>query len=183
MAQRRGGSKGSQRERGGAAGSTGGGAIPAAGAKAPEFTAPAAGGRTVRLSDCRGRVVVLYFYPKDDTPGCTKEACGFRDDWAALRRAGAEVIGVSPDSPASHERFASKYDLPFVLVSDPEHRIAQAYGVWQAKSMYGRTYFGIARTTFVIDRDGRIARVFEKVKPEGHSRQVLEEVERLNREA
>jgi peroxiredoxin Q/BCP len=151
------------------------GALPAVGTAAPAFTAAASGGRTVSLSAFRGKkVVVLYFYPKDDTPGCTKEACSFRDDWSALERAGIVVLGVSPDSAASHERFAKKYGLPFTLVADEDHAIAERYGVWQEKSMYGRTYMGIARTTFVIDKQGRIAHVFEQVKPEGHSGEVLD---------
>jgi peroxiredoxin Q/BCP len=148
--------------------------LPREGDVAPAFSAPAAGGQTVSLSDYVGKkVVVLYFYPKDNTSGCTKEACGFRDDWAAARRAGIEVIGVSPDSATSHEKFAAKYELPFTLVADEDHKIAEAYGVWQEKSMYGRKYFGIARTTFVIDKKGGIAKVFEKVKPVGHSAEVL----------
>ncbi len=149
--------------------------IPAEGTTAPAFTAPAGGGRTVSLADYAGKkVVVLYFYPKDDTSGCTTEACGFRDNWEAVRRAGVEVIGVSPDSPRSHDAFAAKYRLPFTLVSDEDHAIAEAYGVWREKSMYGRKYYGVVRTTFVIDRDGRIAKVFEKVKPAGHSEEVFE---------
>lgn len=153
--------------------------LPAEGQVAPPFSAPAAGGRTVSLSVFAGKkVVVLYFYPKDNTSGCTKEACGFRDDWQALKRAGIEVIGVSPDSPASHERFAAKHELPFTLVADEDHAIAQAYGVWQQKSMYGRKYLGIVRTTFVIDKKGRIAKVFEKVKPDGHSAEVLSWIRR-----
>ncbi len=121
------------------------------------------------LADLRGRVVVLYFYPKDDTTGCTAEACEFRDTFPHFDGSGATVLGVSPDSVASHVKFKAKYALPFTLLADPDHAVAEAYGVWQEKSMYGRRYMGVARTTFVIDRDGRIARVFERVKPAGHA--------------
>lgn len=152
-------------------------AYPAVGSPAPGFTAAASGGRTVTLADLAGRVVVLYFYPKDDTPGCTVEACAFRDGWQQMRAAGIEVLGVSPDSVQSHDKFAGKYGLPFTLIADEDRAICQAYGVWQEKSRYGRTYMGVARTTFVIDRDGRIAHVFEKVKPEGHETEVLEWVQ------
>lgn len=149
------------------------GGVPAAGEPAPPFAAPTTSGTTLKLADLRGKVVVLYFYPKDDTPGCTKEACGFRDGWADLRKAGVEVVGVSPDSVASHRKFAAKFNLPFTLAADENHEIAEAYGVWREKSMYGRTYFGVARTTFVIDRQGRIAKVFEAVKPQDHADEVL----------
>lgn len=147
---------------------------PQPGSKAPEFSAVASDGRTVRLKDLRGRIVVLYFYPKDDTSGCTKEACGFRDSHAALTEAGVTVLGVSPDPVKSHEKFVGKYDLPFLLLADEDHAVCQAYGVWQQKSMYGRKYMGVARTTFVIDADGKVAHVFEKVKPAGHDAEVLE---------
>lgn len=146
---------------------------PKPGSPAPDFTAPASGGQTVRLTDLKGRIVVLYFYPKDNTSGCTKEACGFRDSYSKLRQAGVEVIGVSPESVKSHDNFAGKYDLPFTLVADEDKSICQAYGVWQEKSMYGRKYFGVARTTFVIDPAGKIAHVFEKVKTGGHEEEVL----------
>ncbi|GMV96027.1 MAG: thioredoxin-dependent thiol peroxidase [Phycisphaerae bacterium] len=146
---------------------------PAVGSAAPAFKASTGDGRTVALADYKGKVVVLYFYPKDDTSGCTKEACGFRDAHRKLLDAGAVVLGVSPDSPASHEKFAGKYGLPFPLISDEDKSICRAYGVWQEKSMYGRKYMGVARTTFVIDRKGRIAHVFEKVKPAGHEEEVL----------
>lgn len=146
---------------------------PKPGSPAPDFTAPASGGQTVRLTDLKGSIVVLYFYPKDNTSGCTKEACGFRDSYSKLRQAGVEVIGVSPDSVKSHDKFAGKYDLPFTLVADEDKSICQAYGVWQEKSMYGRKYFGVARTTFVIDPAGKIAHVFEKVKTGGHEEEVL----------
>ncbi|HEX7090983.1 MAG TPA: thioredoxin-dependent thiol peroxidase [Longimicrobiales bacterium] len=143
---------------------------------APDFELQADDGSTVRLSDLRGRKVVLYFYPKDDTPGCTTEACEFRDRRKDIGANGAVVLGVSPDSVESHRRFKEKYGLDFPLLADTDHRVAEAYGVWQQKSMYGRTYWGVARTTFLIDEEGRIARVFEKVKPAGHAAEVLEAV-------
>jgi len=143
------------------------------GEPAPDFALPDAAGRTVRLSDFRGRTVILYFYPRDETPGCTTEACGFRDDHAAFTGRGAVIIGVSPDSPAAHARFARKHNLPFILLADTEHAAARAYGVWKEKKRYGRAFWGVERTTFLIDRQGRIARVFRNVRPAGHSRQVL----------
>ena len=143
------------------------------GVKAPDFALPADDGTTVTLAELKGRKVVLYFYPKDDTSGCTKEACGFRDSWKDVQRAGAVVLGVSPDGIASHQKFKQKYSLPFTLLADADHRVAAAYGAWGEKSMYGRKYMGILRTTFVIDGDGRISRVFEKVKAEGHAAEVL----------
>jgi len=146
------------------------------GTPAPPFELLSDSGDTVRLSDLRGRTVVLYFYPKDDTTGCTKEACEFRDHWRAVEKAGAVVLGVSPDGVASHAKFRKKYQLPFPLLADPDHAVAERYGVWGEKSMYGRRYFGILRTTFVIDGNGRIARVFERVKPKGHAAEVLEAV-------
>jgi len=127
----------------------------------------------VSLKDFKGKTVVLYFYPKDDTSGCTTEACGFRDSWRAVEAAGAVVLGVSPDGPASHQKFRKKYELPFPLLADEDHAVAEAYGAWGEKSMYGRKYFGVLRTTYVIDPAGRIARVFEKVKPRGHAAEVL----------
>ncbi|MFO7261151.1 MAG: thioredoxin-dependent thiol peroxidase [bacterium] len=141
---------------------------------APDFELQADDGSTVRLSDLRGRKVVLYFYPKDDTPGCTIEACEFRDRSKDLAANGAVVLGVSPDTVESHRRFKEKYGLDFPLLADTDHRVAEAYGVWQQKTMYGRTYWGVARTTFLIDEEGRIARVFENVKPAGHAAEVLE---------
>ncbi|MBI2885010.1 MAG: thioredoxin-dependent thiol peroxidase [Candidatus Omnitrophica bacterium] len=136
-------------------------------------------GRTVRLADFRGKTVVLYFYPKDDTPGCTKEACGFRDRLDRVARAGAVVLGVSADSVASHQRFKAKYGLTFPLLSDPEKRLAEAYGVWKRKSLYGRTFLGIERTTVIIDATGRVAKIFPRVKVEGHVDQVLDAIESL----
>ena len=135
---------------------------------APDFTLPTDGGGTVSLSAFRGRKVVLYFYPKDDTSGCTKEACAFRDALPDLERLGATVIGVSPDAPAKHDKFKAKYELPFTLASDEDHAVSEAYGVWVQKSMYGRTYMGIERSTFLIDEEGRIARAWRKVKVPGH---------------
>ena len=154
-------------------------AVPKKGSKAPDFKAVAHDGSPVRLSDFKGRPVVLYFYPKDDTPGCTVEACGFRDLHAQLSRHKAVVLGVSPDSPASHEKFRAKFNLPFTLIADEQHAVAEKYGVWREKSMYGRVYMGIARTTFVIDAGGRIAKVFEAVKPKGHDQEVLAAVTEL----
>ncbi len=147
---------------------------PKAGTAAPAFLAAGSGGKTVKLSDFRGKkIVALFFYPKDHTSGCTTEACEFRDERAALTRAGVVVLGVSPDSVKSHDSFQNKFDLPFPLLADEDRRICKAYGVWQQKSMYGRKYMGVARTTFVIDRHGKIAHVFEKVKPAGHAEAVL----------
>jgi peroxiredoxin Q/BCP len=145
-----------------------------AGDKAPAFSLPSDAGETITLSGLKGRKVVLYFYPKDDTSGCTVEACEFRDHWARVKQSGAVVLGVSPDNVASHQKFKRKYRLPFPLLADPDHAVAERFGVWGEKSMYGRKYFGMLRTTFLIDEAGRIAKVFEKVKPKGHAEQVLE---------
>lgn len=142
--------------------------------EAPDFTLTADDGSTVRLSDLRGRKVVLYFYPKDDTPGCTTQACDVRDRFADFEKAGAVVLGVSPDSVESHAKFRDKYGLPFRLLADTEHAVAEAYGVWKQKSMYGRTFWGNERTTFVIDEEGRILEIFPKVKPNEHADRVLE---------
>ena len=140
---------------------------------APEFALQAAGGDIVRLSDLRGKRVVLYFYPKDDTPGCTKEACGFRDELGAFRRAGAVVFGVSPDDVASHARFTKKFSLSFPLLSDPGAAVSAAYGVYKKKSLYGRSFMGIERTTFVIDEQRRIAHIFPRVRVDGHIEAIL----------
>ena len=148
--------------------------MPGAGDAAPEFTLPSDRGGDVSLESLRGRPVVLYFYPKDDTSGCTTQACEFRDSWAEVQARGAVVLGVSPDSVASHEKFRDKFSLPFPLLADEDHAVAEAYGVWGEKSMYGRKYQGILRTTFIIDPAGRIAHVFEKVKPRGHAAEVLD---------
>ena len=144
----------------------------AAAPRAPDFCATAVGGkygagREVSLRDFRGAPLVLYFYPKDDTPGCTAQACGLRDAWSDFD-GGAEIFGVSVDPVASHEKFIDKYRLPFPLLSDPEHKIVEAYGVWVEKNMYGKKYMGTERSTFVIDAEGRIAKVFRRVKPEEH---------------
>jgi peroxiredoxin Q/BCP len=140
---------------------------------APDFTLPDDAGASVCLSSFRGKKVVMYFYPKDDTPGCTKEACAFRDGIAQLNARGAVVLGVSADSVESHRKFKTKYRLNFPLLSDGQRTVARAYGVWKQKSMYGRTYMGIERTTFLIDEQGRIARIFPNVKVEGHGDDVL----------
>ena len=147
---------------------------PEVGERAPTFTLLADTGKTVRLADFRGQPVVLYFYPKDDTPGCTKEACSFRDERSEFAKAGAVVLGVSGDDVASHRRFAEKFHLTFPLLSDPDFAVCKAYGVYKQKSMYGRTYWGIERTTFVIDPQGRIAAIFPKVSVEGHADAVLD---------
>lgn len=148
-------------------------ALPEEGTKAPAFELADQTGETVKLSQFKGKQVVLYFYPKDATPGCTTEACDFRDQHAKLVKAGAVVLGVSPDPVASHRKFASKFKLPFPLLADIDHAVAAAYGVWGEKSMYGRKYFGILRTTFVISGAGKVVHVFEKVKPKGHAAEVL----------
>jgi peroxiredoxin Q/BCP len=148
--------------------------IPQPGQKAPDFTAPDENGTSVSLKDLRGKKVVLYFYPKDDTSGCTQEACDFRDNFARIKRTGAVVIGVSPDSERSHQKFKTKYELPFTLVADADKTVVTAYGVWQEKSMYGRKYMGVVRTTFIVNEQGVITHVFEKVKVKGHVDEVLE---------
>jgi len=143
------------------------------GTLAPDFTLESDGSGPVSLSDFRGKKVVLYFYPKDDTPGCTTEACNFRDDHSALTAAGAVVLGVSPDSIKSHRSFKNKYELPFLLLSDPDHKVADAYGAWGPKKMMGKNYMGIIRSTFVIDEAGKIMRAFPKVDVKQHSQEVL----------
>ena len=144
------------------------------GSAAPVFSAVNTDGETVKLKDLRGRKVVLYSYPKDDTPGCTKEACSFRDSFSEFKKRGIEVLGVSTDSEASHKKFTAKYKLPFTLLVDSDHLIADAYGVYGEKKFMGRTYMGVKRMTFLIDEKGKIRKVFEKVKPEEHAREVLE---------
>jgi peroxiredoxin Q/BCP len=144
------------------------------GQPAPDFELLDQDGNPVRLSDLRGKWVVLYFYPKADTPGCTVQACGIRDRSGEYEQAGAVVLGVSPDQPKALRKFADKFDLPFTLISDPEHSLAEAYGVWVEKKNYGRTYMGNERTTFLIDDEGKVARVFPKVSPKTHDEVVLE---------
>lgn len=148
--------------------------MPAEGGKAPEFSLPDGSGRTVSLGDFAGRRLVMFFYPKDNTSGCTAEACDFRDNIARVRKSGAEVVGVSGDSVASHAKFAGKYDLPYPLLSDEGGSTLKAYGVWQKKSFMGKSYMGIVRSTFIIDGKGRIEKVFPKVKVSGHVDEVLE---------
>jgi peroxiredoxin Q/BCP len=144
-----------------------------AGVVAPDFQLADDSGVQRRLSDFRGQPVVLYFYPADDTSGCTKEACGFRDDYALYRQDGFAILGVSPDSPQSHGKFKDKYDLPFPLLADVGHKVCSMYGVWGPKEFMGRNYEGVLRTTFLIDLSGRIVRVFERVRPAEHSAEVL----------
>jgi len=140
---------------------------------APDFTLQADDGREVSLDDYRGQKVVLYFYPKDDTPGCTTEACGFRDDYSGILAAGAAVLGVSPDPVKSHVKFKTKFSLPFALLSDPDHCVAEMYGAWGQKKMYGKDYEGILRTTYIIDENGTITHVCPNVKVQEHSQEVL----------
>ncbi|WP_438943389.1 thioredoxin-dependent thiol peroxidase [Paenibacillus roseus] len=140
----------------------------------PEITLPAANGEQVSLSDFRGKKVILYFYPKDNTPTCTEQSCGFRDAYGDIEDSGAVVIGVSTDDVKSHKKFIEKYELPFVLLADTEHEACEAYGVWQLKKMYGKEYMGIVRSTFLIDEEGRLLREWRKVRLKGHLEQVLE---------
>lgn len=143
------------------------------GVPAPDFVLLDDSGVTRRLSDYRGQTIVLYFYPKDDTPGCTTEACNFRDDYSAYVEAGVTILGVSPDSAKSHTKFKQKFQLPFPLLADDQHTVSEAYGVWSKKKFMGREYMGVSRTTFVIDADGRIKKIFSQVKPASHSVEVL----------
>jgi len=143
------------------------------GAAAPDFTLTSDKGQAVRLSELRGKPVVLYFYPKDDTPGCTKEACAFRDRSADLKKAGAVVLGVSPDDVESHGQFRDKYSLNFPLLADTDHKIADAYGAWREKNMYGKKSMGIQRSTFLIDAAGKVRKVWKKVSVDGHDEEVL----------
>ena len=149
-------------------------ALLSVGEKAPNFRSVDQDGKPVSMGDFKGQRVVLYFYPKDDTPGCTKEACSFRDDWAKFRKRKIAVLGVSVDDARSHKKFAEKFSLPFTLIADPEKTIVRDYGVWGQKSMYGRKYMGTNRVTYVIDEKGKIAAVWPKVKPDGHAEEILE---------
>lgn len=143
------------------------------GIPAPDFSLPDETGTVRSLSEFRGRPVVLYFYPKDDTPGCTTEACNFRDDYSQYANAGVTILGVSPDSSKSHAKFKAKYGLPFPLLADTEHMVCELYKVWDLKKKYGREYYGVFRTTFLIDEQGKIIHVFENVKPADHSIEIL----------
>lgn len=150
-----------------------------AGQRAPTFTLPADDGSKVRLSDLAGQPVVLYFYPRDDTPGCTREACAFRDQQATLKKLGAVVLGVSRDSIESHGKFRDKYRLNFPLLADADHQVAEKYGAWREKNMYGKKSMGIQRSTFLIGPDGKVAKVWKQVKVDGHDEQVLDAVREL----
>ncbi len=152
---------------------------PLEGKKAPAFTLESSAGKNVKLSDFKGSLTVLYFYPKDNTPGCTLEAKEFRDAAQEFEKAGAVVLGVSPDSVASHCKFIDKHDLNFLLLADPEHVVAEKYGVWVEKNMYGKKYMGIQRATFLIDGNGRVRCVWPKVKPSGHAQEVLDAINEL----
>jgi thioredoxin-dependent peroxiredoxin len=143
------------------------------GKPAPDFELTSDTGETVKLSDLRGKPVVLYFYPKDDTPGCTTQACGIRDVYSDFRERGAVVLGVSPDDEASHVKFKEKYSLPFTLLADPEHQVAEDYGVWKERNMYGKKSMGIERSTFVIDAHGNVSKAMRRVKPDTHAADVL----------
>ncbi len=146
---------------------------------APDFCLPDEQGRTHCLHDYRGRPVVLYFYPKDNTPGCTTEALSFKEDYHRFARAGVVILGVSPDDAASHQRFKAKYGLPFPLLSDPDHRVLEAYEAWGPKKMFGREYMGVLRKTYIVDAEGRIRKIYPKVKPKGHAQQVWEDLQAL----
>jgi thioredoxin-dependent peroxiredoxin len=149
------------------------------GQAAPDFSLTDQAGKTVTLDGCKGTPFILYFYPKDDTPGCTKEACAFRDAFADYRKRGARIFGVSPDDSRSHARFAEKFELPFPLLADPDHRVCEVFGVWKEKNMYGRKSMGVERTTFVIDAQGVIRAIFPRVKVDGHSDAVIRALDAL----
>ena len=149
------------------------------GTKSPSFTLKATDGSRVRLADLRGNPVVLYFYPRDDTPGCTKEACAFRDRKDEIEALGAQVLGISPDDVVSHQAFAGKFDLNFRLLADTNHAVAEKYGAWRERNRYGRRFMGIQRSTFIIDADGKVARVWKSVKVDGHDEKVLEALRNL----
>ena len=149
------------------------------GAKAPAFSLKDTNGNTVKLADFKGQKVVLYFYPKDMTPGCTKEACAFRDDYGELQQRGVVVLGVSADEQKAHQKFTEKYALPFPLLSDPDHTMMEKYHAWGEKTLYGRKYMGILRVTYIIDEEGKVVHFFAKVKPETHSQDVLKVLDQL----
>lgn len=153
--------------------------LPSVGETAPDFEAYTDQGESMRLSEHQGQIVVLYFYPRADTPGCTKEACGFRDDYSAYEDTGVEILGVSPDSVKDQAKFKDKFELPFTLLADEDHKIADQYGVWGLKKFMGREYEGVRRTTFLIGKDGIILAVFEKVKPAQHSKEILASIPTL----
>ena len=141
---------------------------------APDFTLTADDGKSVTLSDFRGQKVILYFYPKADTPGCTKQACAIRDNWPQIDAQDQVVIGISPDEPPALVKFRAKYELPFILLSDPDHKVAEAYGAWGEKKMYGKSYMGLIRKTFIIGKDGKLEHVFHKVKASEHGVEILQ---------
>lgn len=147
------------------------------GNKAPDFKLQNQDGKSVSLKDYKGKNIILYFYPKDDTSGCTAEACAFRDDFPMFENTDAVILGVSPDSVQSHKKFAEKYNLPFNLLSDESKEVCEKYGVWQEKSMYGRKYMGVVRTTYVIDKEGRVKKLFKNVKVKDHNKEVMEALE------
>ena len=148
------------------------------GDKAPDFILKDGGGETAKLSDFKGKKVVLYFYPKDDTPGCTKEACNFRDNLTSLGKLNVEVLGVSTDDEASHKKFAEKYNLPFKLLADVDKKVSKEYGIYELKNNYGKEYYGITRSTFVIDENGKIQQIYYKVNPEEHINEIMAEIKR-----
>jgi thioredoxin-dependent peroxiredoxin len=152
---------------------------PAEGIRAPTFTLIADDGQQIKLADLKGTPVVLYFYPRDNTPGCTKQACAFRDRRQEIESLGARVLGISPDDTASHSRFRDKFALNFPLLADPEHTVAEKYGAWREKNMYGKKSFGIQRSTFLIDAEGKIARIWKRVRVEGHDQQVIDALREL----
>ena len=147
--------------------------IPPEESQAPDFNLPSSNGGNITLKDLKGKNVVLYFYPKDNTPGCTVEACGLRDSFKEIEKLNTVILGVSPDSLTSHGKFINKFQLPFTLLADENKKMCQDYGVWVEKSMYGKKYMGVARTTFIINKKGAIAKIFEKVKPEGHHQEII----------
>lgn len=151
------------------------------GSTAPAINLPDQDGKQQKLSDYKGQYVLIYFYPKDDTPGCTKEACGLRDSFPNLKKLNAKVLGISADSVAKHKKFADKYELPFTLLADEDKEVCEKYGVWSQKSMYGKLFFGINRTSFLVDPKGKIVRIYQKVKPVEHAAQVLSDLEELQK--